>query len=374
MVMWKLFLGLISILYFASSLSADQEVVDPADITPILLPMWRNEIIAPGAVSQSALALDSARVPHILYHNTAAQDLYWAYADGDGWQRERVATVSPEGLDVAIALDAQDRPYVAYVDGAADKLVLGTRQGSKWSLEPIAAGGEQLSLAVGSDGIPQLILVRDKRLYYLRLQGEEWLSELVGQGKYGLWNARLVLDSEDRAHVAFTTNLESIYALRQGTNDWLSESLSFFLVEDLVIGPGDKVNILYRDLRYEGDGKYPTEYYELYLAERFNNGWYEELVFELASSFDNARLAFGPDGMMHAVVRDGGICSYLYFGWGTFEWPVESCPSTGDASLVVMENGEPLLLTHNDGDLILSVREIVRLDKHSLMPLVAGNG
>ncbi len=369
----KLALTLLTIMLLVSGLPVAEGSANSADLEPVPLPVWRNEMVASGVESHSALALDSAGVAHILYHNTSAEELYWAYANGDGWETELVAEVSPSDLELAIALDAQDRPHIAYVDGAAGQLVVGLRQAGNWLLEPIAPGGQQLSLAVGSDAIPQLILVQDKQLVYWTKQQDVWVSELVGTPVYGMWNPRLVLDGEDRAHVAFTPGIKSIYSIRQAANNWAVESLEFELVEDLALGPDGNPNLLFSEVRVEHYGRYPFFFYQLKLAERSSDGWAVEQISEVYFSYTNARLAVGPTDRKHIVFRDE-LNRYVYRQRGEgvewlFERPV--WPGKGDTSLAVAPDGEPLLLTHADRNLLLSNREILWLDKFSLLPAIA---
>ena len=321
---------------------------------------------------QNALDLDSAGVPHILYHNTSTEELLLSSGGANGWQTELVAQVSPDGLDVEIAVDARDRIHIAYVDGVKDRLVVGLRKAGGWSLDPISAGGHHLSLAVGSDNRPQLILVQEEtaqnaRVVYWSIQGGDWLSEAVSEPDSGILDARLALDSENRPHVAYSTERNgSAYAVRQSANNWVTEWLPFDNVDDLALGPDDRPYMLHTVyVQDEVGGTYPPDnYYELRLAERAPYSWFDKAIYRNAGT---ARLAVDANNRVHVALGD-----YLQrdesWSW-LFETPVWI--SLGDVSLALGQDGQPRMVTFDGDSLVLSTREIAWLDKFSLMPVVA---
>lgn len=324
--------------------------------------------------ARNALALDSADRPHLLFYEPSAKELRWAVRDGTDWQTSFVATVEPAGLELALAIGADDAAYIAYVNEASNQLVVGTQQAGEWSLEPIAAGGRNLALAIGSDNRPQLILIQNQQLIYWRKEGEAWLSEPVGVAGGPYWNAKLALDSQDRPHIAYEVGGGAFLATRHGIADWTAELLPFNNLRALALGPEDKAYLLHTEYRDE-PGKPPIYYASLFLAEWDASGWSSTLLLEeLIGSLDAdivGQLAIDAANHLHIVYRNtyGTTIYQRRDGDSLFEIP--TIGNAGDFSLTLGKDGEPRISNHSGSDLLLATREILWLDRFMLLPVVS---
>ena len=323
---------------------------------------------------QNALALDSSAVPHTLYHEAEAQKLYWGSRNENGWATELVADVSAEGLEVAAVLDSQDRPTIAFLNRNQNNLLVGTNQAGEWLLEPIGAAGRQLSLAVGSDDRPQVLIIQNDALKYWTKQGEDWISETVSGSENQTWNASLALDSTERPHAIFSGSKGSFYAIRQSPGTWVAEALPFETVQGLALDADDQPHVLYSEIRYEYQGRYPIEIDMLWYAEREGQGWQTEQLWEEEYWNPTAELVVDAAKQVHVAFSTNywGANYLLRDESGAWQWANQSLPSNADISLAVGLDYEPRLLLHDGSSLLLATREIIWLDKFSLMPVIGG--
>lgn len=329
--------------------------------------------------AHNALALDGVATAQALYYAPGRGALMWGRGDGETWQSEQVAAAAEQALAMAIAVDGRDRPHIAYIDSAADALVAGTRRDGVWQLERIDAAGSLEGLVVAGDGREHLIGVQRGRLTYYRQAGGTWQSELVGGPNFDVSGAALALDENDWAHVAYSADGRSFYAVRQADGQWRLENLPFEQVVDLALADGSPT-FLHSRASWAGNPKYPFYYVTLYFSERTNGAW-EELALDsievLAWSDPipwegDAELAAAEDGRPQiALCTSYGHLLYVQRDEAR-QWQWEypgGCD--GHIGLALDADGQPRILYHEGASLVLGTREILLLGEAMLLPVVA---
>ena len=330
---------------------------------------------------RSALALADGGTAHLLYHEEESGSLSWSTGQTGAWAAEQIATVPAHQLQLDIAVDSHRRPHIAYT-GAAGELRVSLHEEGQWHEQIVGPAGEELALRIGRDDEPRLISVEGGRILYRWRQGETWHSEYVGGSNTAVRRARFALDSGDQPHVAYTGGAGSIYAVRQADGRWTAESLPFPAIAGLALDADDAPYFLYSEAESTGNPKYPFYYSSLHFAERRGGVWltryvdseeilaWDDPIFWqgeaaiIAGSGGRVHIAYGSSGGGHTYEgRDqGGRWHVEYPGWH----------SEGDLHLALAADGEPRLLAHDGCSLILSTRHILLLEKHALLPLIAG--
>lgn len=335
---------------------------------------WRIDKVAEPLTlgAHNALALDSTDTPYVFFDNAQAGELWWGVKTNMGWMTEHLADAPTLYLKVSAAVDTQDRPYVAYANAATDELVVGIRQGGAWSLETVGPAGHHLALAVGSDDNPRLIQVRDSEVTYWFKEGNAWASEPVGGPNNGVWNAWLAIDSQDRSHVVYSGSGGPTHAVRQPDGEWAVEALPFQEVRGIALGPADKLYVLHTTWPGRGDAQPAYSNTTLWVAERAGVSWVDTPLAEYTNWWNlRAWLAVGADDGVYVVYRD--VYGALHFRERdeNGDWPAvpQAWGNGEEASLLVGQDGQPRLLTHDAGSLVLWTREILLLDKFALLPV-----
>lgn len=319
----------------------------------------------------NALGLDSADTPYVLYNDAPGNELWWGIGQGDKWTTGLLAEVEPGGLEVALAVDSADIPHIAYVDRVADRLVAGYRKGDEWVLETIGKGGIGLSLAVGSDDKPQIILTVEGGVTYWTQEGGEWVSEPVGSLSHSGYGAYLALDSQNRPHIAGYLDNEVWQAVRLSPGDWSMEPLGVENVLGLALGPQDQLYILHRTS--EPWRKLPPASIEtLWLAVQVDQSTWDNYV--IAGGIEwwdiTAQVLVSDDQRAHvALTNQVGEAVYHWIDPdGTWGQEYVGWSNMGD--IRIGSDGQPRLLSNDFSNLILSTRRIVWLDQAAYLPVL----
>ena len=116
-------------------------------------------------------------------------------------------------------------------------------------------------------------------------------------------------------------------------------------------------------------------------AERGAAGWQSEsfwseeyLDWEDAYWDGLARLVVDELGRAHIAMRTVDYDPTFYVQRdenGAWQFEEPAWPRHGDIDLALGQDSEPRILTHDDASLVLSTREIIWLDKFSLLPITA---
>jgi hypothetical protein len=321
---------------------------------------------------RNALALDAVDTAHLLYHKYEAGELYWASGSGGDLETELLGDAPFIGLEIALAVDTLGRPHAAFVNAEANQLLAGLRQGDVWSLEPIAVGGTQLSMAVDGSNQPHLALIQDQVLTYWTKTGDDWVSEPVAEVGTSMVKAWLALDSLDRAHIAYSDMDGAFITSRQEENSWTKEPVPFETIERFVWGADDQPYILYSEEHWEYYGRYPMVFVSLWFAERNDEDWSVEWLWEEGSWYDSAELAVDKNNQVHVAFRSvyGDIIYLQRENDGLWQMEDVAWPGNGIVSMAIGQDGQPRLLSEDGSSLFLSTRDFLWLDQFRFLPVL----
>ncbi len=321
-----------------------------------------------------ALALDANDRPYLLYTQPSMGQLRWAVKDGDTWANSFVADISRlplYELELAAAIGPNGVPWIAYVDEPANALIAGAQLGEDWLLEPITTAGSNLALAMGQDNRPQLILIQGGRLIYWTQQGGAWQSEVIGAAGGVVYDAYLALDGDDRPHVVYSASDGStVLAVRQGENDWQTETLPLEFVVGMALGPDASLYLLtltFHTLQ-------PYTFYTLRLSEKVAGQWTYHELFEDRVGFLATSLVVDANGTVHIASSNASSWLRYYRRAADGEWsgggPGLYPYSSGAFALAVGSDGQPRISRTMHSDLWLDTRGIVLLGQHAVLPVV----
>jgi hypothetical protein len=185
-----------------------------------------------GVASQAAhsgcdpsLELDTANIVYIAYTDCNYIDDNLVLAQYDGSWHYDTIDPDPNTITPSLVVNDQGFLYVSYInyDYPDSKLRFAKNEGSvDWGIIDVAdTEARSTSLALDSSGKPRIAyLVDNYPDYVVRLahwDGLQWLIETVKDTVY--WGeTRLVIDSQDRWHVAFSNWSDPVYAVKEGAN------------------------------------------------------------------------------------------------------------------------------------------------------------
>jgi hypothetical protein len=198
---------------------------------------WRLDTLADSiceetctAVASSALAIDVAGQPHVVYTRLRPlgsnfSDLWYAQQKGDTWIHNVVAPVGLYGVErVALALDSSGSPHVSFSQGPAPDLLSGFYITTDWQFETVFEGdqwiGRGVDLALDREDAVHLSFLaydqtlRDTNLMYAQRDDQGWQVETVVEGDVGV--ASIAVDSNGRPYISYYDRLDGDLELAAG--------------------------------------------------------------------------------------------------------------------------------------------------------------
>ena len=275
---------------------------------------WIIEVVDSGGDTgwETSLALDSRDRPHISYLDVTDCSLKYATWDGTLW---RITTVDPTGLcgcgGTSIAIDSQDQPWIAY----------------KWT--------------------DSLGTIRNIKLAHWN--GSAWVFQVVNPlGVYAGQFPSLALDSQDRPHVAYYSDLGGWWTLAYAA--WNVSVWNYETVHVTGIAPPSSpaaysISLKLDDLgmpRIAYAGDYNLSYFHL------DGGvWQGELLDSHPgpgqSSLQWVSLALDSQGLPYISYYDDNDWDLKYAHWNGTNWTIEVVDfmgSVGASSSIALDSGD----------------------------------
>ena len=334
-----------------------------------------------------SLAVDGRGLPHV---SSVAADhggytpwslLYQARTPSGAWGSVLLDREDPHSYGTSIAVDGNAVPHILFTRGGieyASHIRYATRVGDEWVIEQIEEHAYiQLaprSIAIDSQGHPVVLYQAGARDWHLAVRGAGgWSIEPV-DALTGAWNASILLDREDRRHIAAVSESE-VNCITDVGGLWRKETVApiqgasaSYWVPTLALGEDGEPRVAYLtgaeyytgELRYASrrDGQWSVQTvapqagwsslvtlgsvdmiayaepiggqgYRVLLATEQNGGWSTELVAPYAEVFWGLDARAGPDGFVHAVFDDWSFSygSLLVYALGR---PIVDVGAPGD--------------------------------------------
>jgi hypothetical protein len=173
--------------------------------------------------SAAALAVDADNKPHVIYTKLQPlsylqSDLWYAYWDGDDWQRDAIAGVGLYGgEDLSLSLDADGFPHLGFTQGPEPHVEYGFHDASDWHFETAYPGGQWVGhgvdLALDAGGGASMSFRsydqgghHSTALVYAERQGTGWQSTTVVDDHVGA--ASLALDEQGQPVISYLDTLD----------------------------------------------------------------------------------------------------------------------------------------------------------------------
>lgn len=159
----------------------------------------------------SALTLDAAAQPHVIFFGWAAPGLVYVHRVAASWQQSTIAVMANVGGHLAAAAGQAGDLHLAYTDSTNNLLKYAVRPAANtpdgWQLTVVdaVAGEAYTSLALEPEGAPQLSYYAGHDLRRARLTPAGWVTETVttatGRGRA----TALAIDAAGTAYLATCT-------------------------------------------------------------------------------------------------------------------------------------------------------------------------
>jgi len=221
----------------------------------------------------TSIAINSEGNPYISYYDMKNDDLKYAQYSCSQWSIEVVDTAGDVGQYTSVGIDHNNEPHISYCDNTNEDLKYAYRTSRGWIIETIdefGSVGQRTSLALDSMSYPH-ICYNDSLYYgltYAFFDGSNWNFEYVDYWG-GVGDRSLILDSEDRPHVAYSGVR---YAWKEN-DSWAIEEVPFsgwypYSPPSLSLLSNEEPIVCFR-YRH---GSFPNESGIMY-AHRMDTGW-----------------------------------------------------------------------------------------------------
>jgi PEGA domain-containing protein len=174
----------------------------------------------------SSLAIGIDDIPAISYLDYDANNLKYAWNDGNGWQTTTVDANKSVGYHTSLVLDAENHAAISYYDAINEDLKYARYDGADWlitTVDTAGAVGWYTSLAWDNNGHPAISYQNFSQLdlKYAWNDGTGWETVTVDAGESVGWYSSLAFDAGGAPAISYSdiTNSELKYARYEGT-EW----------------------------------------------------------------------------------------------------------------------------------------------------------
>ncbi|MDH5694942.1 MAG: hypothetical protein OEZ47_17730, partial [Gammaproteobacteria bacterium] len=179
---------------------------------------WDSEIVYDPIyfrIGQQSLLYDASNTPHVFF---GADNLYHSSYDGEKWVRETVDTNPRVGGNVAATMDSEGYFHIVYDDSASqdiDRTYYATNRSGSWVIETLPPEIRARWIAVDSKNKAHLVSTsKDNKLYSVAKTDSNWksthLSDRVGflSSSSTLPEVSMTVDSNDIVHILYSRRSE----------------------------------------------------------------------------------------------------------------------------------------------------------------------
>ncbi|PVX26900.1 MAG: hypothetical protein CW691_00010 [Candidatus Bathyarchaeum sp.] len=258
--------------------------------------------------------VDSQNNPHIVYNIRNMTNWYSSYEvveevryarwSGSNWN---ITTVIQDSICLGFKLDSKDRPHILYrvkIRPLQENLMYTTWTGSNWVTQIVDPNGEEGSIALDSTDSPHIAYFTDIHLKYTKLnETKDWDIQIVTVPEplpYPMRNSiRLELDSNDSAHIMYTTSGESIKYIVENEDKWqVKTTLENFELCDMKLDSKGNPHIIYSENVLFNE---QTPVYALWTGEKWESQNFQIANSENSGTYTGARLALDSRDCPHIV-------------------------------------------------------------------------
>jgi hypothetical protein len=228
-------------------------------------------------LSNHSLVVDTNGRPHLLY---GQESLFYTWHDATTWHQEyldtpRLLDPGPYYQTSALALDSANIPHLVYINENS-ALLYANRRAGYWRYFPLAqtADSSLPAIAMGHSGFPHIVYAADPdeqgQLHYLYQTEQGWFNHYFFPTIDSIDVLSLALDQANHPHIAYATSDYLHYATWDGSQ-WQLETvqpLGSSYAVSIALDSQDRPAIAYQD----GDGiRYTTRTDQGWNLEIFNN-------------------------------------------------------------------------------------------------------
>ncbi len=291
---------------------------------------WQIEVLA-GAGWSTALALDQAGRPHMVYFDTGPRSLVYGRRDAASWRWQTVDRTADVGQHATAARTPEGALAVAYYEAGHGDLRLAWRSSAGWQVETVDAAGDvgrYAALAFTAGALPRISYydAANGDLKVARRGPNRWAVETVdSEGDVGQFTS-LALDGLDQPLVAYydATQGDLKLARRDSAGRWTI---------DVVAAEGDVGQ--YPSLALDPAGQpvigfYDATHGDLCLAFRQDGRWVVEIVDAAGDVGRYTSLAFDAQGQAHISYYDVTNGDLKYAVRRSGAWAATTVDAAGD--------------------------------------------
>lgn len=183
---------------------------------------WVTECVeplsyTPGRYPRTDIELADDGTPHIVWYETDDLDLRYAVRTGGAWTLETVESSGDTGKNPSLSLDSSGNPHVAYWSPTGDAVRYAERVGGEWEVQTLAVNvwpntTSYNTIVLDSQDRPHIAYnlsqMADGSIRYAWHDGSDWNTEVVIDWMYGYPGtpSGIVLDESGYPHISVNYN------------------------------------------------------------------------------------------------------------------------------------------------------------------------